>query len=165
LLAKTLPTIDKMPPIPPEESHNGLIDRIFIKGARSNNLKNIDVTILKNRLVVVTGLSGSGKSSLVMDTLYSEGQRRYVESLSSYARQFLNRMKKPDVDYIRESALQLPSNKRSAQPMPDRLLVRSRKSMTTCACSMRGSVARSPRSQVLKCKNIRYLTLSTTWAV
>ena len=77
-----------------------MIDRIFIKGARSNNLKNIDVTIPKNRLVVVTGLSGSGKSSLVMDTLYSEGQRRYVESLSSYARQFLNRMKKPDVDYI-----------------------------------------------------------------
>ncbi|RLD19281.1 MAG: excinuclease ABC subunit A, partial [Bacteroidetes bacterium] len=74
---------------------------IFIKGARSNNLKNIDVTIPKNKLVVVTGLSGSGKSSLVMDTLYSEGQRRYVESLSSYARQFLNRMKKPDVDYIK----------------------------------------------------------------
>ena len=74
---------------------------IYIKGARSNNLKNIDVRIPKNRLVVVTGLSGSGKSSLVMDTLYSEGQRRYVESLSSYARQFLNRMKKPDVDYIK----------------------------------------------------------------
>ena len=74
---------------------------IFIKGARSNNLKNIDVRIPKNRLVVVTGLSGSGKSSLVMDTLYSEGQRRYVESLSSYARQFLNRMKKPEVDYIK----------------------------------------------------------------
>jgi excinuclease ABC subunit A len=90
-----------MPPTSSNENHNGLIDRIFIKGARSNNLKNIDVTILKNRLVVVTGLSGSGKSSLVMDTLYSEGQRRYVESLSSYARQFLNRMKKPDVDYIK----------------------------------------------------------------
>lgn len=81
--------------------HSTLIDSIFIKGARSNNLKNIDVNIPKNRLVVVTGLSGSGKSSLVMDTLYSEGQRRYVESLSSYARQFLNRMKKPDVDYIK----------------------------------------------------------------
>ena len=76
-------------------------DQIFIKGARSNNLKNIDVTIPKNKLVVVTGMSGSGKSSLVMDTLYSEGQRRYVESLSSYARQFLNRMKKPEVDFIR----------------------------------------------------------------
>ncbi len=74
---------------------------IEIIGARSNNLKNITVSIPKNKLVVVTGLSGSGKSSLIMDTLYAEGQRRYVESLSSYARQFLNRMKKPDVDHIR----------------------------------------------------------------
>ncbi len=74
---------------------------IFIKGARANNLKNIDLRIPKNRLVVVTGVSGSGKSSLTMDTLYAEGQRRYVESLSSYARQFLGRMKKPDVDYIK----------------------------------------------------------------
>lgn len=74
---------------------------IFIKGAQSNNLKNIDVTIPKKKLVVVTGLSGSGKSSLIMDTLYAEGQRRYVESLSSYARQFLNRMKKPEVEYIK----------------------------------------------------------------
>ncbi len=75
--------------------------QIEIVGARSNNLKNVSVTIPKNQLVVVTGLSGSGKSSLIMDTLYAEGQRRYVESLSSYARQFLNRMKKPDVDHIR----------------------------------------------------------------
>ena len=74
---------------------------IHVKGARSNNLKNIEVKIPKNQLVVVTGLSGSGKSSLIMDTLYAEGQRRYVESLSSYARQFLNRMKKPDVDFIK----------------------------------------------------------------
>jgi len=74
---------------------------IEIVGARSNNLKNVNVSIPKNKLVVVTGLSGSGKSSLIMDTLYAEGQRRYVESLSSYARQFLNRMKKPDVDHIR----------------------------------------------------------------
>ncbi len=74
---------------------------IVIKGARSNNLKNVDLRIPKNKLVVVTGVSGSGKSSITMDTLYAEGQRRYVESLSSYARQFLGRMKKPDVDYIR----------------------------------------------------------------
>lgn len=74
---------------------------IEIKGAKSNNLKNIDIKIPKNKLVVVTGLSGSGKSSLIMDTLYAEGQRRYVESLSSYARQFLNRMKKPEVEYIK----------------------------------------------------------------
>ena len=76
-------------------------EQIHVKGARSNNLKNIEVRIPKNQLVVVTGLSGSGKSSLIMDTLYAEGQRRYVESLSSYARQFLNRMKKPDVDFIK----------------------------------------------------------------
>ena len=76
-------------------------DFIHIQGARLNNLKNINVVIPKNQLVVVTGLSGSGKSSLIMDTLYAEGQRRYVESLSSYARQFLNRMKKPEVDYIK----------------------------------------------------------------
>ncbi|HNE49489.1 MAG TPA: excinuclease ABC subunit UvrA [Chitinophagales bacterium] len=75
--------------------------KIVIKGARTHNLKNIDVEIPRNELVVVTGVSGSGKSSLTIDTLYAEGQRRYVESLSSYARQFLNRMDKPDVDYIK----------------------------------------------------------------
>jgi len=74
---------------------------IFIKGARANNLQNVDLYIPKNKLVVVTGLSGSGKSSITMDTLFAEGQRRYVESLSAYARQFLVRMQKPDVDYIR----------------------------------------------------------------
>lgn len=76
-------------------------NHIVIKGARTNNLRNVDLSIPKNQLVVVTGVSGSGKSSITMDTLYAEGQRRYVESLSSYARQFLGRMKKPDVDYIR----------------------------------------------------------------
>lgn len=74
---------------------------IFIKGARVNNLKNIDVEIPRNKFVVITGLSGSGKSSLAFDTLYAEGQRRYVESLSSYARQFLGRMNKPECDYIK----------------------------------------------------------------
>ncbi len=74
---------------------------IIIKGTRVHNLKNIDVAIPKNKLVVVTGMSGSGKSSLAFDTLYAEGQRRYVESLSAYARQFMGRMNKPDVDYIR----------------------------------------------------------------
>jgi len=76
-------------------------DSIIIKGARVNNLKNIDVEIPRGRLVVITGLSGSGKSSLAFDTLYAEGQRRYVESLSSYARQFLGRMSKPECDYIK----------------------------------------------------------------
>ncbi len=75
-------------------------NQIFIKGARENNLKNIDVTIPRDKLVVFTGLSGSGKSSLAFETLYAEGQRRYMESLSSYARMFLGQMEKPDVDYI-----------------------------------------------------------------
>jgi len=75
-------------------------DKIIIKGARQHNLKNIDVEIPKNKLVVITGLSGSGKSSLAFDTLYAEGYRRFVESLSAYARQFLGVMEKPDVDSI-----------------------------------------------------------------
>src|SRR5699024_1144755 len=74
---------------------------IIIKGAKLHNLKNIDLVIPRNKLIVITGLSGSGKSSLAFDTLYAEGQRRYVESLSSYARQFLGRLDKPKVDYIK----------------------------------------------------------------
>ena len=76
------------------------LDAIIVKGAREHNLKDIDVTIPRDKLVVITGLSGSGKSSLAFDTIYAEGQRRYVESLSAYARQFLGQMEKPDVDYI-----------------------------------------------------------------
>ena len=75
-------------------------DKIIIHGARAHNLKNVNVTIPRDKFVVVTGLSGSGKSSLAFDTLYAEGQRRYVESLSAYARQFLGQMDKPDVDSI-----------------------------------------------------------------
>ncbi|MGB8707169.1 MAG: excinuclease ABC subunit UvrA [Dehalococcoidia bacterium] len=76
------------------------LDKIIVKGAREHNLKNIDIAIPRDKLVVITGVSGSGKSSLAFDTIYAEGQRRYVESLSAYARQFLGRMEKPDVDYI-----------------------------------------------------------------
>ena len=76
------------------------LENIVVRGAREHNLKDIDVTIPRNKLVVITGVSGSGKSSLAFDTIYAEGQRRYVESLSAYARQFLGRMDKPDVDYI-----------------------------------------------------------------
>src|SRR6266571_3937118 len=75
-------------------------DEITIRGAREHNLKNVTLTIPRDKLVVFTGLSGSGKSSLAFDTIYAEGQRRYVESLSAYARQFLGQMEKPDVDYI-----------------------------------------------------------------
>src|SRR6266581_3714749 len=77
-----------------------MADRIVIKGAREHNLKNIDVEIPRNALTVITGLSGSGKSSLAFDTIYAEGQRRYVETLSAYARQFLEQMERPDVDSI-----------------------------------------------------------------
>ena len=76
------------------------MDKILVRGARTHNLKNIDIDIPRDKLVVITGLSGSGKSSLAFDTLYAEGQRRYVESLSTYARQFLSMMEKPDVDMI-----------------------------------------------------------------
>src|SRR5574341_2011536 len=75
-------------------------DAIVVRGAREHNLKNIDVVIPRAKLVVITGVSGSGKSSLAFDTIYAEGQRRYVESLSAYARQFLGQMEKPDVDFI-----------------------------------------------------------------
>src|SRR6185437_11831925 len=75
-------------------------DQIVVSGAREHNLKDVDVTIPRDKLVVITGLSGSGKSSLAFDTIFAEGQRRYVESLSSYARQFLGQMEKPDLDSI-----------------------------------------------------------------
>src|SRR5579871_1792670 len=93
-------------------------DKITIKGAREHNLKNIDLEIPKNKLVVFTGLSGSGKSSLAFDTIYAEGQRRYVESLSSYARQFLGVMKKPDVDLIEGLSPAISIDQKSASHNP-----------------------------------------------
>ncbi|RJP46110.1 MAG: excinuclease ABC subunit UvrA [Armatimonadetes bacterium] len=94
------------------------MDKIIIKGAREHNLKNIDLEIPKNKLVVLTGISGSGKSSLAFDTLYAEGQRRYVESLSSYARQFLGVMDKPDVDYIEGLSPAISIDQKSASHNP-----------------------------------------------
>ena len=76
------------------------MDKIIVKGARENNLKNVDIELPKNKLIVMTGVSGSGKSSLAFDTIFAEGQRRYVESLSAYARQFIGNVEKPDVDSI-----------------------------------------------------------------
>ncbi|MCD6161971.1 MAG: excinuclease ABC subunit UvrA [candidate division Zixibacteria bacterium] len=93
-------------------------DKIIIKGAREHNLQNIDVSIPRNKLVVITGLSGSGKSSLAFDTLYAEGQRRYVESLSAYARQFLGLMEKPDVDFIEGLSPAISIEQRSAAKNP-----------------------------------------------
>src|SRR3970282_1342268 len=93
-------------------------DKIVIKGAREHNLKNIDLEIPKNKLVVISGISGSGKSSLAFDTLYAEGQRRYVESLSAYARQFLGLMEKPDVDQIEGLSPAISIDQKSASKNP-----------------------------------------------
>ena len=93
-------------------------EEIIVRGARTHNLKNIDITIPKNKLVVITGLSGSGKSSLAFDTIYAEGQRRYIESLSAYARQFLTQMNKPDVDSIEGLSPAISIEQRSASKNP-----------------------------------------------
>src|SRR5216683_4906455 len=94
------------------------MEYIRIRGARTHNLKNINLDLPRHRLIVITGLSGSGKSSLAFDTLYAEGQRRYVESLSAYARQFLDRMEKPDVDFIEGLSPAIAIEQRSAGANP-----------------------------------------------
>ena len=93
-------------------------DKIVIKGAREHNLKNINLEIPKNKLVVITGVSGSGKSTLAFDTIYSEGQRKYVESLSAYARQFLQMMNKPDVDSIEGLSPAISIEQKTSQKNP-----------------------------------------------
>ena len=93
---------------------------LIVKGARQHNLKNITVEIPRNKMVVITGLSGSGKSSLAFDTIYAEGQRRYVESLSAYARQFLGQMDKPDVDYIEGLSPAISIDQKTTSRNPDR---------------------------------------------
>ena len=103
---------------------------ITVKGARVNNLKNIDVKIPRDKLVVLTGLSGSGKSSLAFDTIYAEGQRRYVESLSSYARMFLGQMEKPDVDYIDGLSPAISIDQKTTSKNPRSTVG----TVTTCAC-------------------------------
>ena len=95
-----------------------MLENIVIRGASQHNLKDLDVTIPRNKLVVITGLSGSGKSSLAFDTLYAEGQRRYVESLSAYARQFLDRLQKPKVEHIEGLSPAIAIEQRSAGGTP-----------------------------------------------
>src|SRR3989440_13062367 len=94
------------------------MDSIRIRGARTHNLKNLSLELPRNALVVITGISGSGKSSLAFDTLYAEGQRRYVESLSAYARQFLQLMEKPDVDLIEGLSPAIAIEQKAASPNP-----------------------------------------------
>ena len=93
-------------------------NKIVIQGARENNLKNIDLEIPRDQFVVITGLSGSGKSSLAFDTIYAEGQRRYVESLSAYARQFLGNLEKPDVDLIEGLSPAISINQKTTSKNP-----------------------------------------------
>ncbi|GLI19375.1 hypothetical protein TSYNTROPHJE_11880 [Tepidanaerobacter syntrophicus] len=94
------------------------MDKIIVKGAREHNLKNIDITIPRDKLVVIIGLSGSGKSTLAFDTIYAEGQRRYVELLSAYARQFLGQMDKPDADYIEGLSPSISINQKTTSKNP-----------------------------------------------
>ena len=121
---------------------------IKIGGARQHNLKNLHVEIPREKLVVITGLSGSGKSSLAFDTLYAEGQRRYVESLSAYVRQFLDQMEKPDVDFIEACRLPLPSNNAALARIHDRQSRPRLRSTITCGSSFPQWVNRTIRSPV-----------------
>ena len=118
---------------------------ITVRGAREHNLKNVDVAIPRDRLTVITGLSGSGKSSLAFDTIYAEGQRRYVESLSAYARQFLELMGKPDVDSIEGLSPAISIEQKTTSKNP-----RSTVGTATCACSGRGWACRIPRRRACR---------------
>src|SRR5262249_26552053 len=111
------------------------IDRITVRGARQHNLKNINLEIPRNRLTVITGLSGSGKSSLAFDTIYAEGQRRYAESLSAYARQFLEQLEKPDVDAVEGLSPAISIEQKTTSRSPRSTVGTVTEVMITCACS------------------------------
>jgi len=126
-------------------------DAIFIKGARVHNLRNVDVAFPRNKLIVVTGVSGSGKSSLTIDTLYAEGQRRYAESLSAYVRQFLNRMDKPDVDYIRGLAPAIAIEQKVITRTPRSTVGSMTEIYDYLACSLPASAAPFPPCRGVRC--------------
>ena len=130
---------------------------ITIKGASVNNLKKIDVEIPRNKFIVITGLSGSGKSSLAFDTLYAEGQRRYVESLSAYARQFLGKLQKPECDYIKDCHRQLLLNKKSAHAIPEAQSEHLLKYMTTYVCFSQESDKQYPQFRGISLRSIPLL--------
>ena len=115
--------------------------KILVRGAREHNLRNIDVEIPRDQLTVITGLSGSGKSSLAFDTIYAEGQRRYVESLSAYARQFLELMQKPDVDTIEGLSPAIAIEQKTTSRNPRSTVGTVTKSTTTCGFCSRASAS------------------------
>ena len=117
-----------------------MMKKIVIKGAKEHNLKNVSLEIPKDKFVVITGLSGSGKSSLAFDTVYAEGQRRYVESLSAYARQFLDKMKKPNVDLIEGLSPAISIEQKNTSKIQDQLLLQLLKYMITCVFYMQERV-------------------------
>jgi len=127
------------------------MDTIRLRGVRTHNLQNIDLDLPRDQLIVITGLSGSGKSSLAFDTIYAEGQRRYVESLSAYARQFLSIMEKPDVEHIEglSPAIAIEQKSTSHNPIPVPLSALSRKFMTICAYYLRVSEKRIAQSMAV----------------
>ena len=137
-------------------------DKIIVKGARVNNLKNLDVEIPRDKLVVMTGLSGSGKSSLAFDTIYAEGQRRYVESLSSYARMFLGQMEKPDVDYIEGLSPAISIDQKTTSKNPRSTVGTVTEITIICACCGRVSGFRIVRSAERKSVSRRLTRLSTS---
>ena len=115
-----------------------LSEKIIIKNAREHNLKGIDLEIPRNQFVVITGLSGSGKSSLAFDTIYAEGQRRYVESLSAYARQFLEQLQKPDVEHISGLSPTIAIEQKTTSRNPRSTVATKQKFMTTSASFLPG---------------------------
>ena len=122
------------------------LTKLVIRGARQHNLKNIDVEIPRNSLTVITGLSGSGKSSLAFDTIYAEGQRRYVESLSAYARQFLDQMERPDVDVIEGLSPSIAIEQKTTTRSPRSTVGTITKFTITCASSTHPSAFRIARA-------------------